>query len=122
MVRLCPFLVFLAFATMSCQEQIPKNMWGDWSADLVVEMGDTLSLDLSNVHLQFIEEERQFSYRHTQLDSLSGTFDLDEDLVFLYIDAPKSDTIVVELDELEDDELVLRMNHEGKERFVTFVK
>ncbi|MCB0666572.1 MAG: hypothetical protein KDC80_12140 [Saprospiraceae bacterium] len=102
---------------LSCQSLSEEAIQGEWKARSVIEEGDTLDLDLSNVHLTISEDN--FKYRHTQRDSLSGKFDLSKDLIELYVAVPRIDTIVIQVVDLAASSMVLRMNHEGKERLVT---
>ena len=94
---------------------------GYWKASSVVEEGDTLDLDLSNVKLVF-DQPADFIYQHTQRDSMSGSFSLEGALINLYVGSPQKDTIVIQVNELNERTLTLRMNHEGRERLVTMTK
>lgn len=111
------FAVWCITFLISCQSLTEEAIQGEWKARSVVEEGDTLDLDLSNVHLSIKDDN--FKYRHTQRDSLSGKFDLSKDLIELYVAAPRIDTIVIQVVDLGASSMVLRMNHEGKERLVT---
>lgn len=113
-------LIILSFLIFSCQPLSREALEGDWEAITVVEEGDTLDLDLTNVSLTF--DRDRFKYRHTQRDSLSGVYELSKDLIELFVDSPGVDTIVIQVSDLQAASLVLRMNHEGKERLVTLVK
>ena len=113
-------IILLIFMGISCQQYSSDALAGTWKAVHVVEENDTLDLDLSNVKLTF--DAKHFRYRHTLRDSMSGTFDLTRGLINLYVQNPEKDTIIIQLSELTDEDLVLRMNHEGKERFVTMHK
>ncbi|NND32109.1 MAG: lipocalin family protein [Saprospiraceae bacterium] len=112
--------VFSLVGVLACQQHSPEALTGSWKAISVVEENDTLDLDLSNVNLTFNSD--MFLYQHTQKDSMRGTFSLKRGLINLYVQKPEGDTIVIQLTELTDSELILRMNHEGKERFVTFIR
>ncbi|MBK8506563.1 MAG: hypothetical protein IPL46_32825 [Saprospiraceae bacterium] len=114
-------IALLLWACISCGEHSPDALIGDWRADLVVEEGDTLEMDLANVTLRFTED-RYFKYKHTQRDSLSGSFNLSKGLIKLFVNEPVTDTIIIQISNLNDESMILRMNHEGNERLVTLVK
>jgi hypothetical protein len=111
----------LIWTCCSCGDHSPQALTGDWRAEMVVEEGDTLEMDLSNVTLNFTEDQN-FKYKHTQRDSLSGNFNLSKGLIKLFVDEPIMDTIIIQLSNLNEKSMILRMNHEGKERLVTLVK
>ena len=115
-------LVIILFVYGSgCKDPSPDALVGLWKAREVIEDGDTLELDLTNVYLDF-QTDQNFKYRHTQRDSLAGTYELKKGLIRLYVSNPLHDTIIIQLTDLRPESLVLRMNHEGKERFVTMVR
>jgi hypothetical protein len=114
-------ILFTCCYWIACTQYSPELLIGTWKASTVVEEGDTLDLDLSNVELSF-ELENDFIYQHTQRDSMSGKFKLDGALINLFVEVPQKDTIIIQLSELKDNALTLRMNHEGNERLVTMTK
>ncbi len=115
-------LVFVLFVFgLGCKDPSPDALVGLWKAREVIEGGDTLELDLTNVYLDF-QTDQNFKYRHTQRDSLAGTYELNKGLIHLFVSNPLRDTIIIQLTDLSMESLVLRMNHEGKERFVTMVR
>ncbi|MCB0689772.1 MAG: lipocalin family protein [Saprospiraceae bacterium] len=107
-------------AVLGCQSLSTETLQGQWKASTVVEEGDTLDLDLKHVVLTFKGDE--FKYRHTQRDSLMGNYDLAKGLLNLYVKDPSLDTIIIELNDIHPSAIVLRMNHDGKERLVTMTK
>jgi hypothetical protein len=121
MGKFCFSLVLGILLLPACREYTSEALTGSWRASSVVEEGDTLDLDLANVFLDFTED-RQFHYQHTQLDSLSGVFKLSDGLINLYVLSPSPDTIIIQLADLTDKSMILRMNHDGRERLVTMVR
>ena len=111
---------FIAILLCACHDLSPDALEGNWKATTVVEEGDTLDLDLKNVTLGF--SGNNFKYQHTQRDSLEGTFAISKGLINLYVQNPGMDTIVLQINDLESSSLILRMNHEGKERLVSMTK
>ncbi len=116
------FTVLLGISLLlACRDHSSEALTGSWRANSVVEEGDTLDLDLANVFLDFTKD-RHFHYKHTQLDSLSGTFKLADGLINLHVLSPSADTIIIQLMDLTDESMILRMNHDGRERLVTMVR
>lgn len=107
-------ILLLSFAS-GCAHIDKKDLLGTWKADLVLEESDTVPADLSKVSL-VLNEDDSFLYQMTTQESWSGSYELTGDLLAMHIAHPKQDSITIQVLELAESHLRLRMNHEGKER------
>jgi hypothetical protein len=114
-------MIGVTFYFLACEHHSPEALTGDWRADVVVEEGDTIEMDLASVSLSFTQDQH-FKYKHTQRDSLAGSYNLSKGLIKLFVTDPATDTIIIQLANLNENSMILRMNHEGKERLVTLIK
>ncbi len=76
---------------------------------------DTVDADLKHVELD-LGDDQKFQYQMTRTEGFMGSYSLEGELLYLYTGQNESDTIIVEVMNLDEHALVLRMNHEGQER------
>ena len=108
-VRLKALVCLASSFWIACEEYSPELLLGTWRASTVIEEGDTLDLDLSNVKLAF-NESTDFIYKHTQRDSMIGKFKLEGALINVFVGAPQQDTIIIQVSQLDKEMLVVRPN------------
>ncbi len=112
------FSLPLGFLFVYCGHQIDQeDLYGNWQALTVVDAGDTVTADLSSAQL-VLKEDGNFSYQATPLDHYQGIYELKQDLISLFSAEP-ADTFVVQVLEVDQKELHLRMNHKGVERLLS---
>jgi hypothetical protein len=112
----CFVLSFLIF--FGCKGLDESQITGEWQATKVLDNNRIASVDLSNTNLSFLEN-RQFDYQASAFEKYRGSYQLRKDLLILSSQEPV-DTFRCQIIELDEDEITLRMNHEGVERKVVF--
>ncbi|NND06682.1 MAG: hypothetical protein HKN87_09910 [Saprospiraceae bacterium] len=116
-------LLFLGISCWigACTTISEEALLGTWKPIWVTEGSDTVQADLSKVALK-ISDQQQFHYQITSSEMMSGSFQLSSNLLKLYSDMPQPDTTIVQILDLQEDQLLLRMNYEGKERKMKLLK
>ena len=104
----------------ACVSINEADLQGNWKANLVMEGSDTIAADLSATLLT-LSPSHDFVYQMTNIESMTGTYQLDRDILELR-DQSTSETIRVQIIEHANEALTLRMNHDGQERLVRFVR
>ncbi|NRB53857.1 MAG: hypothetical protein HRU41_39775 [Saprospiraceae bacterium] len=96
---------------------------GSWTAYDVLEEGESLDINASEIKLDFIDEE-VYSYKSTLDYQEAGQYTLQSS--YLYTTDTLQDVQgvrkAVEIIQLTPDSLQLRMNDEGKERILKMMK
>lgn len=105
----------------ACHSIDQEDLQGTWIGKQVIEAGDTLEMDLSNLRLHF-EPDGSFTYTKTSRERLVGAYSISGSLLELKVDDPAAETILIQISDLSSDMLHLRMNHEGNERHLGLVK
>ena len=105
----------------ACTSISEEALQGTWKPIWVTEGTDTVEADLSKVALK-ISAQQQFHYQITSSEMMSGTYQLSSNLLKLYSDVPETDTTIVQILDLQGNQLLLRMNYEGKERKMKLLK
>jgi len=101
---------------LACQRSGKRIIIGDWQAALLVEGSDTVASDLSQIRLKFSESD-QFVFRKTMIDSISGMYTI-ENFRLTLLDDNGRDTLLVQILPGAQNEIALRMNHDGKEQIL----
>ncbi|TXF84252.1 hypothetical protein FUA23_21305 [Neolewinella aurantiaca] len=114
-----PFLLCLLFA---CGEREDHLLLGEWEATQVLEAGDSLKLDPTQVGFLFRPDNR-YTFRSTLRYEEAGTWHYAEGFLMAQ-DTTRNDSPerVVAIEKLTHDSLRIRMLTEGKERWVTLLK
>lgn len=105
----------------ACHSIDQEDLQGTWIGQQVIEAGDTLNMDLSNLRLHF-ESDGSFTYVKTSRERLAGAYSISGSLLELEVKNPAPEKILIQISELSSDVLHLRMNHEGNERHLGMVK
>ena len=126
MPRLYPTIFFttlLAICTLSCESGLNESdLHGKWQAAIILEEGDSLAVDPSNIKFQF-DENKYYQFESTLNYKEAGTYYLDD--VYLYTTDTfnnASSEKVVEVLLLNEDSLHILMNEQTKERVLKLVK
>lgn len=114
-------LAILMLLCNACHSIDQEDLQGTWIGQQVIEAGDTLQMDLSNLRLHF-EPDGSFTYVKTSRERLAGAYSISGSLLELEVKDPSAETILIQISDLSTDVLHLRMNHEGNERHLGLVK
>lgn len=120
-LRHCIYLAALLFFC-SCGEREDLLLLGEWQATSVLEEGDSLQLDPTQLGFVFRPDNR-YSYRSTLRYEEAGTWRYAEG--FLYAqDTTQADTEerIVAVEKLTKDSLEIRMLAADKERALVFLR
>jgi len=108
----------LILAICSCHSIDSKQLEGFWLADKVLEEGQQLDLDLSDVGFEF-KNKNHFIYYNTEFLSEEGIYEVRGTTLFT-TDTTSSGTMkkAVQIVLLTQDSLHLKMNSHGKEQIL----
>jgi len=115
------YITLLSGIIVGCGSITEEALLGSWRPMWVTEGEDTIQADLSKVLLELTEDQK-FSYQITATDRMSGTYQLNSNLLILYNEKPEPDTMIVQVLDVQADQLVLRMNSEGNERKMKLIR
>lgn len=121
MARYLFWITLLAGLLSGCGSITEEALIGTWKPLWVTEGEDTIQADLSKVVLE-LRENQKFRYQITATEMMSGTYQLNSNLLKLYNQVPEPDTTIVQVLDLQGDQLVLRMNFEGNERKMKLIR
>ena len=118
------FAVFLCSLTMGCGEAAPEEdfLSGDWKAYEVTEEGRPLKVNPEEIRFTFFPDHT-YLFHSTLNYREAGRFSLRENyLTTIDTLAPGSEEKTVEITQLVQDTLQLRMMDSGKERKLLLVR
>ncbi len=114
-------LAIMFLLSSACHTIDQKDLQGTWVGQQVIEAGDTLTMDLSNLRLHF-DPDGSFTYVKTSRERLAGAYSISGSLLELLVSDPAPETILIQISDLSADAMHLRMNHDGNERHLGLVK
>lgn len=102
----------------ACGPYSKKDLMGSWQATLVLEEGDSLTIDPAEVQFEFTSAAA-YTFQSTLNYQEAGTFSIDGRLLYTVDTLNNASTEkAVEITLLTKDSLFLRMMSEGKERVI----
>ncbi len=106
----------------ACGDREDRLLLGEWQATQVLEEGDSLKLDPTQVGFLFRPDNR-YTFRSTLRYEEAGTWRYTEGFLMAQ-DTTRADSPerVVAVEKLTPDSLELRMLSEGKERWITLLR
>jgi len=110
-------VLFLA----SCGNPLQNVVLGNWTATQITEEGKKLDVNIGEVKLN-LQENGNYKYSSTLNYQESGSWFLDENLLFTNDTIHKTGQKAVMILEAKQDTLVLKMLENGKERLLTLAK
>ena len=117
------FILFIFLLTVACNDNTKGLIAGQWSGIALVEEGDTLAIDPSIIQFSFDPEKSIYTYRSTLNYQEAGKYYIQSKyLVTTDTTTDKAEEKSVEILNLQNDTLSLRMMDSNKERVLTFVK
>lgn len=115
-------MVLFAILFASCSEREDVLLLGKWQATQVLEAGDSLKLDPTQVGFLFRPDNR-YTFRSTLRYQEAGTWRYTEGFLMAQdTTRENSPERVVAVEKLTTDSLEIRMLADGKERWVTLLK
>jgi hypothetical protein len=115
-------VLILSIILWGCQPYSSADLAGRWQATHLMEEGDSIAIDLSEVHFTF-DEEGGYTFVSTLAYSEAGAYRLDGPYLFTTdtLHAPVEEK-AVEIKQLANDSLILLMNDKGRDRVLTLRK
>jgi len=98
-----------------------KDLTGTWQAVLLTEGQDTFMYDLNNVRLNF-EEDKRYSYQGNLKNQEAGTYHLIGKILYTKDTINSNAEKAVEIMNLQNDSLKLKMNDSGNIRILSLIK
>ncbi len=98
-----------------------KDLYGSWQAVLLTEGQDTFQYDLKNVGLTF-EEDKRYRYSGNLKNQEAGTYHILGKILYTKDTLNKGIEKAVEVVQLQNDSLKIKMNDEGKIRILDLVR
>ena len=122
MQKLHYFCFLFLFFLISCAKYSNSDIKGNWEAAEVLEEGQPLDIDNSEVKFHF-SEDGYYNFQSTLNYEESGTFEIKKELLFTKDTLnTNSEEKAVRIDLLNADSLYLEMNDDGKKRLVKLFK
>ena len=120
MKNLYPIL-FIGLFMASCGGITKEQLKGKWTAVQLTEEGDSLSVNLDEITLNF--RDKSYDFTSTLNYKESGAYSLNKNLLST-TDSLNQGTQakVVEITKLANDSLFIRMNEGGKERILVMTR
>lgn len=114
------FLVCLLAAGCALHDE--ADLAGNWQTVSITEEGDSLAVDLNNINFRFTDKGR-YTYNSTLEYHESGRYHIDGKYL-LSIDTTQAGQTekAVEIMQLANDSLILRMKDQEKERLLVLVR
>jgi len=113
---------FLSIFLFSCQSVDTKLIEGFWLADKVLEEGQELELDLSDIGFEF-KNKNHYIYYNTEFLSEDGIYEIRGNTLFTTDTSSEGQLRkAVQIITLTVDSLHLRMNAHGKEQILYLYK
>lgn len=108
---------------MACAQDEPSLLIGSWTAYEVLEEGEILDINASEIQLEFVDDE-VYSYKSTLDYEEAGQYNVQSSYLYTTdtLAASQAARKAVEIVQLTADSLQLRMNDEGKERILKMLK
>jgi hypothetical protein len=120
-LRLLTLSLLLLLAS-SCGEREDLLLLGSWQAVSVLEAGDSLRLDPTEVGFDFAANNR-YNFRSTLRYTEAGTWRYADGFLFARdTTRPANEERVVAVEQLTADSLAIRMLADGKERELLFLR
>lgn len=114
--------VLCLMLAQSCASDSPNLLLGQWTAFEILEEGEILDLNASQIQLGF-EEGDKYTYLSTLNYKEAGQFRVQTPYLFTTdTTADQRTEKAVEIIQLTFDSLQLRMNDDGKERILKLLK
>lgn len=107
----------------ACAQDEPNLLIGSWTAYEVVEEGETLDINASEIQLEFVDDFI-YAYKSTLDYKEAGQYNVQASYLYTTDTLPNAQAAkkAVEIIQLTTDSLQLRMNDEGKERILKMLK
>lgn len=107
----------------ACAPDDPNLLIGSWTAYDVLEEGESLDINASEIKLDFVNDE-VYAYRSTLDYQEAGQYTVQSSYLYTTDTLQESQAArkAVEIIQLTADSLQLRMNDEGKERILKMLK
>lgn len=121
-MRICVILLpGLLFLFGSCTNH-KQHLIGSWQAKALLEENDTLEVDLPKIHFQFLSNDRYsfsslLNYHEAGLFHLEGMY-----LHTLDTTRKQAEEKTVKLLHLSTDSMVMKMQHDGKQRILLLTR
>jgi len=114
--------VFCLILAQSCASDSPNLLLGQWTAFEILEEGEVLDLNPSQIQLGF-EAGEKYTYLSTLNYREAGQYRVQAPYLFtIDTTADQRTEKAVEIIQLTFDSLQLRMNDDGKERILKLLK
>lgn len=112
----------LLWCLLSCMNDKPDFLIGNWNAFEVLEEGESLDINTAEIKLGF-QEGNTYHYESTLAYREAGQYHVEQQYLYT-TDTSHTTTMTkaVEILQLTNDTLQLRMNDQGKERILKLVK
>jgi hypothetical protein len=115
------FYLLLFLFAIGCSNPLEDAVLGNWTASSITEEGKSLDVNTGEVKLN-LRENGQYEYYSTLNYKESGSWFLDENLLFTNDTIHKAGQKAVLILETKPDTIVLKMVENGKERLLTLAK
>lgn len=108
---------------IACRSEDPNLLMGDWTAYEVVEEGEKLDINTSEIQLSFLDDEI-YTYSSTLDYKEAGKYAVQSSYLYTTdtLASGQGGRKAVEIIQLTLDSLQLRMNDNGKERILKLLK
>lgn len=107
----------------ACTQDEPNLLIGSWTAYEVLEEGESLDINASEIQLEFVDDFT-YAYQSTLDYKEAGQYNVQSSYLYTTDTLPTAQAArkAVEIIQLTSDSLQLRMNDEGKERILKMLK
>ena len=117
------FILFAFLLLVACNDDTKALIDGQWSGIALVEEGDTVAIDPSIIQFSFDHEKSIYTYSSTLNYKEAGKYFIQSKyLVTTDTTSDNSEEKSVEILDLQNDTLSLRMMDANKERILTLTK
>ena len=116
------YIFFTFIFITACQPKKSTKIIGNWQATTVLEEKRPLEVDVKVIKLSF-HDDQNYTYHGTLKYKEAGTYSIEKDLLYT-LDTLNFASIekAVKITLLTDDSLHIKMNENGKERIIKFIK
>ncbi|MBX2876306.1 MAG: hypothetical protein KTR30_29570 [Saprospiraceae bacterium] len=117
------YFCILALLCTACASEDPNLLIGSWTAYEVLEEGEVLDINASEIQLEFVDD-LIYSYKSTLDYQEAGQYNVQASYLYTTdtLQQVQSGRKAVEIIQLTPDSLQLRMNDEGKERILKMLR
>ncbi len=115
--------VLVLLLATACAQDEPNLLIGSWTAYEVLEEGEALDINASEIQLQFVDD-LVYAYHSTLDYKEAGEYTVQSSYLYTTDTLTEANSArkAVEIIQLTTDSLQLRMNDEGKERILKMIR